>query len=661
MICLTKLRTIAHSNILVVRESLLGARFPFLGAGKWVLVVRSRVLVGGKSFLGAGVSRLVVGSGFLVVRQGVLGAGPWLLVGGQYLSSSNPLFPMKNLFATWLRLLVVVGLLGTAGQVAAQAPGWQMALAIGTPTGSISEVTATAADASGYVFLTGSFTGTVTFGATTLTSSPASSDLFVAKWSPATGFVWAQRAGGTRDDYALAVAVSGSSVYVTGHFRSPTLAFGTTTLTNFGYTDGFVAKLTDAGSTSTWTWAQAMSWTVDEAATAVAVSGSSVYVAGYFNSPTLPFGATTLTNAGSGDVFVAKLTDAGSTSTWTWAQAVGGMDGEAATAVAVSGGSVYVAGHFLSATLPFGATTLINATTGRADVFVAKLTDAGSTSTWTWAQAVGGTSVDQATTVAVSGGNVYVAGFFQSPTISFGSTTLANAATGRDVFVAKLTDAGNTSAWTWAQAVGGTSDEAALALAVSGGSVYAAGYFASPTLPFGATTLTNAGSTGSFSFYVFVAKLTDAGSTATWSWAQAAGGTAFDFVYGLAVSGGSVYAAGSFSSPTIPFGSTTLVNTSISGSLISTGFLAALTDPLLAIPSEATVAPFTLTPNPAHTTVTLTGLALTEPTATLFDGLGRVVHTVPLIDGGATLDVRGLAAGLYVVRAGNRAQRLVVE
>ncbi len=78
--------------------------------------------------------------------------------------------------------------------------------------------------------------------------------------------------------------------------------------------------------------------------------------------------------------------------------------------------------------------------------------------------------------------------------------------------------------------------------------------------------------------------------------------------------------------------------------------------------SEALSSPaFTLAPNPTRTTATLTGLSPNETTATLFDGLGRAVQTVPLSAGAATLDVRGLPAGLYTVRIGAAARRLVVE
>ena len=49
------------------------------------------------------------------------------------------------------------------------------------------------------MYLAGYFDDTVTFGATTLIN--VGFDVFVAKWNPATGFVWAQSAGGTTSQY----------------------------------------------------------------------------------------------------------------------------------------------------------------------------------------------------------------------------------------------------------------------------------------------------------------------------------------------------------------------------------------------------------------------------------------------------------------------------
>lgn len=66
-----------------------------------------------------------------------------------------------------------------------------------------------------------------------------------------------------------------------------------------------------------------------------------------------------------------------------------------------------------------------------------------------------------------------------------------------------------------------------------------------------------------------------------------------------------------------------------------------------------------LVPNPAHDQVRVLGADPALP-LTLLDSQGRLVRTLaPAPD--ATLDLRGLAAGLYVVRAGQQSRRLAVE
>ncbi|MBO2010264.1 hypothetical protein [Hymenobacter negativus] len=67
------------------------------------------------------------------------------------------------------------------------------------------------------------------------------------------------------------------------------------------------------------------------------LAGTSLYVAGGFKSPTASFGSNTLTNAdasgNSNDVFLVKLTDAGSTGSVAWAQRAGGTDDDAGIAL----------------------------------------------------------------------------------------------------------------------------------------------------------------------------------------------------------------------------------------------------------------------------------------------------------------------------------------
>ncbi len=231
-------------------------------------------------------------------------------------------------------LAAVLGLL-TGHMTCAQAPAWQTALTIGG-SNDIS-ATATATGANGDVFVAGSFQGTANFGSVSLISA-GSNDAFVAKWSAASNtFVWARRAGGTGRDQAIALTVSGANIYAAGYFRSVTADFGSSTLTSAGRADVFVTKLTDAGSTGTFAWAQRAGGVYDDGSfnattqgrsLALASTGAALYLAGSFGSPTADFGGTTLTNAtsqgGPNDVFVARLTDAGSTGTFAWAYRAGG-------------------------------------------------------------------------------------------------------------------------------------------------------------------------------------------------------------------------------------------------------------------------------------------------------------------------------------------------
>jgi hypothetical protein len=532
-------------------------------------------------------------------------------------------------------LLLTLLLLSAARPLCAQAPAWLNATCPGAGSG-----TSTAVDAAGNTYVTGSFTGTATFGATTLTNA-GGDDIFVAKRTPAGIWQWATSAGGSYGEVGTGVAVDGSgNVVVTGYFESPTITFGATTLINAGNYDLFVAKLTPAGA---WQWATGAGGSDYDYGNGVAVDGSgSVVVTGYFSSPTVAFGATTLANAGSADLFVAKLTPAGA---WQWATGAGGSGGEAGSGVAVDGsGNVVVTGFFSGPTIAFGATTLTNA--GGDEFFVAKLTPTGA---WQWATGAGSIRSDYGFGVAVDGsGNVVVTGSIDGTAI-FGTTTLTNAGQ-EDIFVAKLTPAG---AWQWATGAGGSGGDGGHGVAVDGsGSVVVTGSFSSPTITFGPNTLTNAGIAN-----IFVAKLTPTGA---WQWATGAGGSSYNVGTGVTVDGnGSVVVTGYFQSPTLRFGATTLTNPTPNPSIFDIAIFLARLNGTTGLPEVSDQPQLTLTPNPARTTVQLTGA--TGPTATLVDGLGRVVRTWPLQPATSTLDLGALPAGLYVLRAGGAARRLVVE
>ena len=171
-------------------------------------------------------------------------------------------------------------------------------------------------DASGNVYVMGYFySPTITFGTTTLTNAGTTgySDMFIAKYDAAGNVLWAKSAVGIDSDRGYSVTTDASgNVYVTGSFDSPTITFGTTTLTNAGttgYSDMFIAKYDAAGNVL---WAKSEgSTSYDEGYSVATDASGNVYVMGYFYSPTITFGTTTLTNAGSVDMFIAKYDGTG--------------------------------------------------------------------------------------------------------------------------------------------------------------------------------------------------------------------------------------------------------------------------------------------------------------------------------------------------------------
>ncbi|MDQ2794699.1 MAG: hypothetical protein M3Y12_11940, partial [Bacteroidota bacterium] len=482
----------------------------------------------------------------------------------------------------WLLALL---LLLAAPLAHAQAPAWQEVQAPGG-TG-YSEVLATATDAVGNVYLAGGFRGTVSFGSTTLRSSTNDQDdVFVAKRSAATGaFVWAQQAGAPGRDYVSGLAVRGNDVFLTGAFSSGQIVFGSTTLFNpgFNYTllnfNGFVAKLTDAGTSSSFAWAQGFGGAQGGAVpTGIAVNGPNVYVAGTFGNPASTFGAFTLQNAvavGSTDIFLAKLVDAGTSGGFAWATRMGGTGLDESNALVSNGTALYLAGHFKSPTATFGPTTL-NLTnpygTVNGDAFVARFSDLGTAPHYDWVVQSSSPGAERAVGLATGPGCVYVAGWFYSGTGNFGTVAVPSLGA-VDGFVGKIVDSGTAGTFAWVRGLGGVLSDDASAVAVQGSNVYVGGTFEGPAT-FGASTATSQGQGTLRRGDIFVAKLVDAGTTAQVLWAQTAGGSASDKVNALAVVGTRVYAAGSVVPPAT-FGTRTIAGPTGGGAV---GFLASFTD-----------------------------------------------------------------------------------
>jgi hypothetical protein len=240
--------------------------------------------------------------------------------------------------------------------------------------------------------------------------------------------------------------------------------------------------------------------------------------------------------------------------------------------------------------------------------------------------------------------------------------TNAGTATSIDVFVTKLTDAGNTASFTWTRQVSGTKNEYANAISVNNAGVYIAGAYGSAEAKLGNATLANSSANNTD---LTVAKIDDMGATSSFAWAQHAGGIGSDNAQAVVLNGSRIYVAGSVT-PAASFGSLS-VATPVN---YQTSFLASLIDPIFTATTAALhLESISLLPNPAHGRAAIRIPIIpgtSSATLTVLDALGHTVRTQPAATNSkAELDLMGLMPGLYAVRvvAGNHAvtRRLLVE
>jgi hypothetical protein len=167
--------------------------------------------------------------------------------------------------------------------------------------------------ASGSSYITGTFSGSITIGATKLTSV-GKKDVYAAKLDRDGTWLWAIRGSGVEDDIAHAVTLTSYGPVVAGDFQG-TASFGSTKLTSQGGADIFIAQL----DYSNGAWVSALSagssspivdigWEYDaETAWALAAgTAANVYVSGKMQ-PGATFGSAGTPPNGTEFIAVAAI------------------------------------------------------------------------------------------------------------------------------------------------------------------------------------------------------------------------------------------------------------------------------------------------------------------------------------------------------------------
>jgi uncharacterized delta-60 repeat protein len=243
--------------------------------------------------------------------------------------------------------------------------------------------------------------------------SPLSSFVSPVSYSLATTDIalcmltFAERIGGSNDDFAYSIIQSSDGGYVVAGYTN---SFG-------GSYDFYVVKLDSSGSVA---WTKTIGGSGDDQANSVVQSSDGSYVvAGY----------TTSFGAGGADMYVVKLGSGGNVQ---WTKTIGGSDDDFANSVIQSSDGGYVIAGY---TQSFGA--------GGYDMYVVKLDSNGNV---VWTKTIGGSNSDVANSIVQSSDGGYVVA---GETLSFG-------ASGRDIYVVKLDSSGNI---VWTKTIGGSWDD----------------------------------------------------------------------------------------------------------------------------------------------------------------------------------------------------------
>lgn len=288
-------------------------------------------------------------------------------------------------------------------------------------------------DASGNVYTSGYFQGTATFGTFTLNPVGTNFNIFLTKTDGASGTeIWAKGFGSVGYSFGSALSCDAAGdVYLSGNFESEVI-FGTNTVTSVQYQDVFVSKHYSSTGNAAWAISSGGSGN-DNGNGIVAGNDGYIYTTGKFEGAAA-FGTTTLTSAGSADVFVSKRSAANGSLVWVKQFGSGGYE-QANAITRDAGGNIFITGQF-NGFVNFGSQVLASA--GSSDVFMARLDAA--TGLATWATSMGGPFIDSSYGI-ITGPNdaLYCTGSFQSNVNLLGFSFESKGNT--DIFILKLNGA----------------------------------------------------------------------------------------------------------------------------------------------------------------------------------------------------------------------------
>lgn len=360
-------------------------------------------------------------------------------------------------------------------------PLWAKQFGDGTDNGSRITVTT---DKSGNVFIAGDVSGNVNFGTGALAGS-ANEDVFLASFDPAGTPIWAKRFGDTTTQRANSVRTDSlGNVIISGAFQG-TINFGAGPMTATQF-DGFLVEFAPDG---THKWTKRFGEQAGQAASYQEVgdialdTADNILATGLFAN-SIDFNGATLMTANASKQFIASFDSTGGPS---WSKQLPPPSGGMSRLIADTAGNIVIAGDF-TGNINLGGGNL---TSSSPDIYLAKFNVFGIP---LWSEHVGGPGSDQVMSIAVDkSGNILLAGL-SFGNIDFGNGVLTNGGGGQsDFIIAKFPPAGGTSTWSKLLGDVGQQDAVGIAADPMSGAVLFTG-MTTKTVDFGLGPLTSMGS-----------------------------------------------------------------------------------------------------------------------------------------------------------------------
>lgn len=488
-------------------------------------------------------------------------------------------------------------------------------------------------DSQNNLYVTGYFASdSITFGNITLQNAGAS-DAYVVKYDAQLNPLWAVAIGGSSDEYGLGITSDSSdNIIVVGNFSSASIVLGITTLNNRGTNtpDMFIARLDANGN---FIWARSEGCTNYDNCAGVdmnTVSGD-IYVSAAYYLDTMFIGNDTLPNRGGYDMVLMKFDINGN---YLWSRGAGGNFNDLANAVAFdANGFVITTGGFASDSMVFPTDVLINPVSGLPETWVVKYDVNG---TCIWAERAGAGDNDHSVAVDVDqNGTIYLGGHYHSGSFVFGNDTLVNQGQG-DVYLLVYDANGNEL---WAKAAGGIEQDFGYGVYVdAAGTIYFTGMFQSISIDFGPYTLNNSNINDDMFLMVYDAAGNETGSLS-------GGGLGMDYINSVVANPNGIYAVGSFGTPSLTLGTTTLTNTDPSGNTTDM-FIATTAIPLNVVQTQ-NQNQLSVYPNPGSGSFAFSSAEIIM-TIIIYNAMGEVVcREANLNTHLVTMDISGEVQGIY--------------